>query len=258
MSRIDTVLRLTPAQYRRFAEVVKAHGSTLRVFDEPTHLIGLAGGTEDCVINAASGALEGSMVEAARTLICTTIDTRRVRSRAHERFECDISQLTDSEMYPFWLHHEIGHSANNYSVVSAQFDAMTNPEIAAAIPRMRVANEILADRWAWAQVCDRPMPLSERGRRDQDKIASELEYLDGLLGKPKNYATRPWPHIHPGQYHGISLRMLARPDAHDWIGPDIHPDVKARAEAREARDRAYPHRMIPEALCRKDALREVA
>lgn len=247
-NRTDTVLRITPAQYREYAEIAKAHGMVLRLFEQPAHIIGLVGGLDPAVIDATSDQEIGSLVEAPFLLLCTTVDAGAERRRGRNRYECDLSRLTDAEMYRFWLFHELGHRAHNYSVLSYQFKHFgKDPEYAETLRRMEFANEVLADRWAWSQVCDRPIPLTTRGRKLQDWLAAEFEFLDRVTGGPKNQATK-WHNVDAGQYRAVPIRMLARHDATLWIGPDISPAVVRRAqeyEARVARNRAH---YLPESL----------
>lgn len=91
-------------------------------------------------------------------------------------------------------------------------------------------------------------PLTECGRRDQDAIEAEIQYLDQVTGGRKNYAKRPFPHVRPGPYHAVPLRMLARENAHVWIGPDISPTVIQRAREYEARAMENPQHQLPERL----------
>lgn len=248
--RTNTLIRITPIEYREFAEIAKACGMVLRLFDQPAEIIGLRSGIDASVIDATSDAVVGSLVEPPSLLLCTMIDAGGIRRRAQSRYECDLAQLTDAEMYRFWLHHEIGHGADNYCSLSFQLSpAAADPAFRRdTLNRIDQANEILADRWAWAQVCDRPMPLTECGRRDQDAIGAELEYLDQVTGGRKNYAKRPFPHVQPGPYHAVPLRMLARENAHVWIGPDISPTVMQRAREYEARAMENPQHQLPERL----------
>ncbi|OAD12268.1 hypothetical protein [Achromobacter insolitus] len=248
--RTDTVLHITPAQYQKYAEIAKAHGMVLRLFEQPTQIIGLASGSDVAVIDATSDREIVSFTEAASLLLCLTVDTGSVRRNAYKRFECDLAQLSDSEMYLFWLHHEIGHRADNYCSLSFQFSrAADDPDFRSeTLRRMWQANEILADRWAWTQVCDRPMPLTAVGRRDQDAIQAELDFLDRVTGGRKCYTNHPAPHVKAGLYHGIPIRMLARHDATTWIGPDISPCVTERAREYEARVAKNPLNYLPEKL----------
>lgn len=248
--RTDSVLHITPADYREFAEITKASGMVLRLFEQPAQIIGLRSGIDASVIDATSDAEVGSLVEPPSLLLCSSIDAAHVRRFGPTRYECDVSQLTDAEMYRFWLHHEIGHRADNYCALSFQLSpAADDPDFRRdTLDRIDQANEILADRWAWAQVCDRPMPLTACGKRDQDAIATELEFLDQVTGGRKNYAKRPFPHVKPGQYHAVPLRMLAREDTHAWIGPDISPSVIERARAYEVRAMQSPQHQLPERL----------
>lgn len=248
--RTDTVLRITPIRYREYAEIAKSHGLALRLFDQPAQVIGLRTGLDACVIDATSDALIGSLTEVSSLLLCSTIDTAHIRAVGKDRFECDVSQLTDAEMYRFWLFHEIGHSADNYCSLSFQFSpAADDSEFCReTLRRIWQANEILADRWAWAQVCNRPMPKTACGLRDESAIEAELEFLDGVTGGRKNYTKGPKPHVEPGQYRTVPLRMLARKNAHIWVGPDIDPSVRARAVEYEARAMEKPANQLPEKL----------
>ena len=248
--RTDTVIRITPTEYREFAEIAKASGMVLRLFDQPAEIIGLRSGIDASVIDATSDAVVASLVEPPSLLLCSSIDTAHVRRIGPTRYECDVSQLTDAEMYRFWLHHEIGHGADNYCALSFQLSpAADDPDFRRdTLDRIDQANEILADRWAWAQICDRTMPLTECGRRDQDAIDAELEFLDQVTGGRRNYARRPFPLVKPGPYHAVPLRMLAREDAHIWIGPDVSPSVMDRARAYEARALQNPEHQLPERL----------
>ncbi|RSF09284.1 hypothetical protein [Achromobacter aegrifaciens] len=248
-SHTSSTLRISPHEYRQFAEIAKASGMVLRLFKQPAQIIGLASGMDVAVIDATRAEIVGSLVEAPSLLLCEEINAGSIRRGAHERFECDVSQISDAEMYRFWLFHEIGHRADNYCSLSFQLsDTDHDPDNHRGIlDRIWRANEILADRWAWAQVCDRPMPLNHCGTQNQDAIAAELEFLDRVTGGRKNYA-RPWVHVNPGQYCGVPMRMLARNDAHAWVGADVAPEVKARACEYEERASRHPERHFPESL----------
>lgn len=248
----DTVLHITPAQYREYAEIAKSHGMVLRLFEQPARIIGLVGGLDPAAIDATSSSEIGSLVEAPFLLLCSSINAGEVRRRGRDRYECDLSKLTDAEMYRFWLFHEIGHKANNYNTLSYQFKHFgKDPLYADTLRRMEYANEVLADRWAWSQVCDRPMPLTPRGQKHQEALAAELAYLDGITGGPRNQPN-PWPHVQPGRYHAVPLRMLARSDAALWIGPDVSPAVTLRAQEYEAKVQRNPGHYLPESLLSSD------
>ena len=45
-ARTDTVIRITPIEYREFAEIAKASGMVLRLFDQPAEIIGLRTGID--------------------------------------------------------------------------------------------------------------------------------------------------------------------------------------------------------------------
>jgi hypothetical protein len=58
-ARTDTIIRITPVEYREFAEIAKASGMVLRLFDQPTEIIGPRTGNQ-----AGRRGVEPSVAEA--------------------------------------------------------------------------------------------------------------------------------------------------------------------------------------------------
>ena len=72
-ARTDTVIRITPIEYREFAEIAKASGMVLRLFDQPAEIIGLRTGIDASVIDATSDTVVGSLIEPPSLLLCTCL-----------------------------------------------------------------------------------------------------------------------------------------------------------------------------------------
>ncbi|QBR40563.1 hypothetical protein EHF36_07930 [Kerstersia gyiorum] len=239
MNRTDTTLRLNRAQYRQYAEQTKAAGKGLNLVTfTDTQNWGEWGMWALAMVDDAA-APPTFYCEKGLISLASTINTKRFRHAGISRPECDWSQLTDAEIYPFIVMHEIGHTKDNFSVWDLMRCDQKDPKVQQAHAVLACINEVLADRYAWERICNRPMPLTEQGRRDADKYEACIELLTQQTGR-RIQQSKPLP---AGQYRSVPEYMLATPDRAKWIGPDVHPDTLRRsveAHAQHEERHGYP------------------
>ncbi|MCY1370191.1 hypothetical protein D9M69_572740 [compost metagenome] len=145
----------------------------------------------------------------------------------------DWSVLEDHEIYPFVVWHEIGHRVDNFdSWLIGIKDAEILDEC-----RRRVCfvNELLADRYAWSQVRPgEPVPLSENGKRLQERAVESLAYLEKHA--PRNRSPRKEWALSVGQYLDVPDYMLDGHHRAAFIGPEVSRKlVQQRAEYHRKR-----------------------
>ncbi|CUJ80941.1 hypothetical protein [Achromobacter sp. 2789STDY5608628] len=218
-------LTLSHEQYRGFAELCKAEaGQALEVSstDAMNGDWAQAGFMAweviaDVRASQAAFALEVSRIELADSIIVG--DFRRA---GRSRPETNWDALTDDEIYPFIVWHEIGHRRDNFNMLDVMMARSNFPD--EVVKRIRWVNEVLADRFAWAQI--RPgemLAKTEGGKRDaqliEDTIALMAQHCQRAKFKP-----RPIP---GGQYAHVSPRMLESPRLAAFVGPDVHPELLA-------------------------------
>ena len=89
------------------------------------------------------------------------------------RPELDWSAIPAHLIYDFILWHEIGHKADNYDQIDFFTGKCRQQEDFARLNRALLrANEVLADRYAWAKIFpNEPLPIS---------LARSAEYLAGI------------------------------------------------------------------------------
>lgn len=235
----DITLRVTRIQYREFAEQVKSACACLAL-STPKSMggnFGLFYGMAGSVLLDASK--DASQVEVRRVELSTSINTAAFR--AVPRPELDWSVLSDDEIYPFVVAHEIGHCVDNFShwdIPLTDDDELRN-RLANAL---RPVNELLADRYAWSRVRPgEPIPVGENGKREQERISEQLDLLEEFL-PPRR---RPARRLPIGQYLHVPSAMLMTNELATFVGPAVSPHVvsqvreRSRTYRRDSRSRAY-------------------
>lgn len=230
-----STLRITRQQYRQFAELAKQKGVGLAL-DTFTNM-GECWGLYNCwaqPIVRDAAADHHSYDERIVIKLATSINAAVLRSAT--RPELDWAALEDDEIYSFVLHHEIGHHIDNFK--GWDIFAIQDLEVRDQCHRvLNRVNEMLADRYAWAQV--RPgeaVPLGEAGKRMQDVMQADL----ALLSKHAPRIRRA-PRVLPGgQYTSIPASMLCSADLAAFVGPDVSPAIfeRQRIRRRDSRVRA--------------------
>ena len=259
LAHTDTTLRLTRAQYRQYAEQVKAVGKALNLATY-TDLGGWGEkGNWGLAIIDDAAAPPSPFTEKGLITLSTTINTKALRRAGINRPECDWSQLADAEMYPFIVAHEIGHVVDNFGWWAPFNLDRDDQDVRRALAALPYINEVLADRWAWQQVCQRPMPLTAHGKRNAQKIEEYIDLLTQLTGGRYAGGKKALP---GGQYRSIPEYMLATPQRAKWIGPDIHPETLRETVAYHAayeEQRGYalwrPRPTGPQVLCNLISIR---
>lgn len=219
--RRSRTLRLTPSQYRRFAEDTKAVGLSLNV--STYEHMGCWGTYSPWALRLVTDASVETpqFGERAMINIASSVDPDSVRAVAPRRPELDWSVLEDHEIYPFVVQHEIGHRQDNFDTIFASF-SIRDPEVFRLCQRrIGFANEVLADRYAWRQIRPgEPIPLSAIGKRMEGKIAETLAWLEQHCKKLA--PCRPERKMAPGAYRDVPDYMLATPERAAFIGPKVN------------------------------------
>ncbi|MDF0729210.1 hypothetical protein P0Y43_00500 [Pseudomonas entomophila] len=216
--KTDTTLRITRAQYRGFAELAKESGLglTIATFTELGGIWGEYSCWAQPIVRDASSA-QIQCDERVAIKLATSINAGRFRNGV--RPEIDWSALDDREVYPFILHHEIGHHLDNFSLWDLILapDQETSDQCRKVIYRV---NEMLADRYAWEQVRPgEPLPLSETGKRMQEVMANDLALLQRHFPR-KRRMPRALP---AGQYSYVPTSMLKTEELAAFVGPHVSP-----------------------------------
>lgn len=223
-------LRVSRREYRSLAEVTKQHGLglTLSTFDKMRCWGFYSGWAELVCMDAA--AEDPGWDERGVVTLAATIDTEALRSAGAGRPELDWGQLEDHEIIPFIVWHEIGHCMDNFS----GWDIITLQDIDIRDEcrrRSRFINEVLADRYAWQHVRPgEPIPLSEYGKRQQERTAEGIAYLSEHV-PPRTNCRKPRP-LRPGQYCDVPDEMLATPERAAFIGPRVNRRLIEQAQQR--------------------------
>ncbi|CAB3705965.1 hypothetical protein LMG1866_02820 [Achromobacter ruhlandii] len=218
-------LTLSHQQYREFAELCKTEaGQALEVSstDAMNGNWAMSGFMAweviaDVRAKEASFAMEVSRIELADSIVVG--DFRRA---GRSRPETNWDALTDDEIYPFIVWHEIGHRRDNFNMLDVMLARGNFPE--EVVRRLRWINEVLADRFAWAQIRPGEMLVkTDAGKRDAQLIEDTIEYLARYCKRAK-FKPRAIP---LGQYAHISPRMLESAQLAAFVGPDVHPELLA-------------------------------
>lgn len=223
-------IRVTKTKYRELAERAKRFGMGLTLMkygeDQTEGAIhwGLYSPWAMLICNNAAKA-ETTWSERALISIASEINTEELRACGKTRPELDWSCLEDEELEDFIVWHEIGHRQDNFDFwMTGVVDAEVTSKCRA---RLRYINEILADRFAWEQIRPgSPMPITEFGKANRERIAHDLDYLGQHV--KKNKPVDPSRAMAPGQYRDIPAIMLKTPELAGYIGPRVDPAVIAR------------------------------
>ena len=237
--KTDTTLRLGRIEYRRLAETVKQAGCTLGL--APFSKLRVWGLYDPfaAAVHADAAVDDVRLQEKIVIRLASTLDTGQLR--ATPRPELDWSQLEDQEIYPFIVAHECGHHIDNHC--GWDIFKIQDIEVRNRCERtIRCVNEVLADRFAWAQIRPgEPLPIGEVGRRLQEEVAEAMALLD--LHVPR---TRRAPKALPcGQYSYVPQSMLETDELAAFVGPKVAPALMDRARERrrvyrrDTRSRAY-------------------
>jgi hypothetical protein len=221
----DTTIQLSQAQYRELADLCKEHAG------KPLNLTSVKDMEGDWgrVNYWALPTLEDVTLpdqryrERAYVYLVDQLSTGAVRAAGRRRPECDWSVLRNSEIYSFIVWHEIGHFRDNFH----PFDlfAKDGPNLTALRHKLAMANEVLADRFAWERVRPgEPLPLTEAGRKNAEAIERDIEMLDRVIPRAK-YKHTP---LETGQYRHVPAYMLYSKRKAAYVGPDIDPTLLAR------------------------------
>ncbi|WP_313290258.1 hypothetical protein [Stutzerimonas nitrititolerans] len=215
--KTDTTIRITRTQYRVFAEATKSVGLALNL-SSFKRMENCWGGYSPWTLLVCGDARkdEPEWQERALITLAASINTTRLRSCGAGRPELDWSALEDHEIYPFVVWHEIGHRVDNFDhwlIGIKDVEILTE-----CCRRISFVNELLADRYAWSQV--RPgesIPLSENGKRLQERAAESLTYLE------KHAPRLPFPcrSLAAGQYLDVPEYMLDGHQRAAFIGPEV-------------------------------------
>jgi hypothetical protein len=210
------VVNITRGQYRSFAEVAKANGCALTLSTvEEMKCFGEFSFMAIGVVRDATDSRSGLTERAAITL-ARSIDADYFRSAG--RPELDWGRLEDHEIFPFLFWHEIGHRIDNFDAFSVT--TLKDPDARAACLRnVGIANEVLADRYAWNKIKPgEQIPLGDAGKRLQDGIAAGLEALRKHAVHTSTFTRQPLP---AGQYRSVPVEMLLEPWKARYVGTKV-------------------------------------
>lgn len=212
-------------QYRMYAEWCKAEaGQVLEVSAEAQLRGDFAASLFMAweVIADVRDKLPSYQHEVSRIELAPSIAVGTFRRAGRGRPEINWDALTDDEIYPFLIWHEIGHRRDNFDLLDVMWNRSQYP--AQVVQSIRWVNEVLADRFAWQRIRPGESPsLTSAGRRDQQRIADAISCI-GQHCKRAQYKVRP---ISAGQYSHVSPRMLETVELAAFVGPDVHPELLA-------------------------------
>lgn len=219
-------LRVTHAQYRDFAEKTKAVGLGLTL-STPERL-GCWGEYSPWALPMHDDVTKAEyrMGEHSLITLSFTIESEAFRVASKGRPEVDWSVLHDEEIYPFLMQHEIGHRVDNFCScdVTLLNDLKARDQCHGMVS---YANEVMADRYAWNQIRPgEPLPLTERGRRDQEQIGAAIALLDRHVKRMNVHTCRPLPR---GQYRSVPDYMIATAERAEFVGPLVNKALLAQA-----------------------------
>lgn len=223
-AQADTTITLSHAEYRRLADMCKAHAGKPLNLCSVGDMCGDWGRMNYWALPTIDDVTQPSQKyrERAYVEVVNRLDTSAVRAAGKRRPECDWSALRNSEIYPFIVWHEIGHFRDNFT----PFDALTKDglDYTAIRGKLPLVNEVLADRFAWERVRPgEPMRLTEAGRRDAEAIERDIEAIGRIIPRAK-YPHKP---LETGQYRHVPAYMLSSKRKAAYVGPDIDPALLA-------------------------------
>lgn len=228
----DRTLRLGRRQYRELAEKAKAVGMGLTL--STYQRLGCWGQYSSWGLPVIDDVTRHETKFNERSLITLSfsIDAAAFRAAGRERPEVDWSVLDDRELYTFVLQHEIGHRCDNFDSWDVRIE---DPAVQAeCVRRLRYINEVLADRFAWQAIRPgEPLPLTEHGRRDQERISDTLALLGKHVRRTSRFTREPLP---AGQYRGVPDYMIATNERAEFVGPQVDRQLlQQRVEYHRAR-----------------------
>lgn len=227
-SRTGRTLHLTRRQYRDFAQKTKAVGLGLNV--STWKRMGCWGMYSPWALLVCKDATNPDPKWDERSLItiASAINADHLRAVGPKRPELDWSVLEDDEVYPFLVHHEIGHRVDNFD----NWGIMDIKDLVVRDDchrRITFVNEMLADRYAWNAIRPgEPIPLSENGARLQEKAAASLALLEKHAPKMNKFRINP---LDPDPYRDVPDYMLASPDRAAFLGPRVSSELVAARSA---------------------------
>ena len=209
------VIYLTKTDYRELAEITKKEASALLEVSTYSRL-GAWGRYNPFVMGAYADARypNSQLSEHSVITIADRVNVDKLKST--NRPEIDWGKIPDKMIYRFIVWHEIGHRVNNF----CQFRLWANQEVDREIllPKLRRANEVLADRYAWQQLFPgQPVPIG-RGKSEQ--------YLRGInqdiddLSQALDWKRRSARTLPEGQYKCVSISMLKSKSLAAYIGSE--------------------------------------
>lgn len=220
-----TAVSLTPEMYRQFSDLCKVeagHALEVSSFEAMRNSWGLTGFSASELIQDVRSASAIFTQPVGRIELAETVDVAEFRLVGRSRPELNWAVLSDEEIHPFIVWHEIGHCRDGFSMLDAQFQQIEGPS--PGLSMVRMLNEVLADRFAWERIRPGdPLPLTERGRRDKVSIETALQYVSQFYQRAK-YKVRP---LEAGQYLHVSPRMLESKRMAAFLGPEVHPELLA-------------------------------
>lgn len=217
-SLTGATLRLTRQQYRELAEITKSFGMGLNLSTETR--MGCWGQYSPWALLICKDASNPDTKWEERALItlANSINTEKLRAAGLRRPEVNWAALTDEEIYPFVVWHEIGHRMDNFDVIGMMIKGIEPSIRDRCHRRIGFINEVLADRYAWNKIRpNTPIPLTDNGKRLQEDIEDAFALLNENV--PRTSLTiRPMAH---GQYLDVPEYMLATPQRAAFIGPKV-------------------------------------
>lgn len=237
--KTDSILRLTRAQYRSFADQVKEVGCTmtLSTFNAMGRCWGIFDPRAQLVcVDVSADDLE--YTERAEIQLSTTVEASRLRSVLRPEF--DQSVLEDHEIYPFIVAHEIGHRVDNFSIWDA--GRIEDEQVRVRCEStVRSINEVLADRYAWSQIRPgEPVPVGEYGKQIQEEVAADIALMDRFMPRVRRAPRR----LPAGRYLYVPAAMLMTDQLVSYIGTGVSSNAVdsvrvRRTYRRDSRSRAH-------------------
>lgn len=243
--KTDSMLRLTRAQYRSFADQVKEVGCTmsLSTFNAMGRNWGIFDPRGKLVCMDVS-ADEISYTECSEIQLSTNVDAGLLRSV--QRPEIDWSVLDDDEIYPFIVAHEMGHRVDNFCYWDA--GRIEDEQVRVRCERtIRSINEVLADRYAWSQIRPgEPVPVGEYGKQIQEEVAADLALMDRYMPRVRRAPRR----LPAGRYLHVPMAMLMTDQLVSYVGAEVSSKAveaarQRRIYRRDSRSRAHCGDLIP-------------
>lgn len=218
MSKHPQRINLRPEQYQAYADKAKAAG--LGLFVSSFDILGAWGAFSPLAMPIHDDVTDANTKrdEQMQIGLAASIDIARFYAAGKARPELDWTALHPDEVYPFLLHHELGHRLDNFDaweVVLIEDDGVrtTCKRVAGYV------NEVLADRFAWSQVRPgEPVPLTEYGKRNEERLLKAIQLLEVHGRRTSSYSVRQ---LAAGQYRCVPDSMLATTELAAFVGPKV-------------------------------------